>query len=304
MRQIRVASRRSQLAMTQTNWVIAELQKRRSDWSFEIVPITTKGDKILDVTLSKVGGKGLFVTEIEEVLTSEAADIAVHSLKDVPFELAAGLRLAGISARVDPRDALISHQGQTLVELPQGAVVGTSSLRRMAQLKAKRPDLRIEPLRGNVDSRLRRVREGEFDAIILAAAGLIRMGWAAEITEYLSPTCCIPAVGQGILAIECRETDQELVTELEAWTHAPTRLQATAERALLRTLQGSCQVPIAGYAEVDADGCITLTGMVADADANHILWHQATGSEAERLGQDVAAGLLAKGADAFLPAGR
>ncbi|MFB5191087.1 hydroxymethylbilane synthase [Alicyclobacillus fastidiosus] len=303
MRTIRVASRRSQLAMTQTNWVIAELQARRPDWTFEIVPITTKGDQILDVTLSKVGGKGLFVSEIEDVLTAEHADLAVHSLKDVPYELAQGLVLAGIPLRADPRDALISHDGRSLSQLPAGSIVGTSSLRRAAQLQALRPDLRIEPLRGNIDSRLRRVAEGEFAAIILAAAGLSRMGWQDKITEYLDPEDFIPAVGQGILGVECRAKDDELVQELGKWTDQNTADCAAAERTLLTELQGSCQVPIAGYARRNGAGDLTLTGFVANPQGPGSLRFEATGMEdPSALGSIVAQTLLQRGAGDYLRA--
>ncbi|GEO25846.1 porphobilinogen deaminase [Alicyclobacillus acidoterrestris] len=300
MRRIRVASRRSQLAMTQTNWVIDALRARRPDWTFEIVPITTKGDEILNVTLSKVGGKGLFVSEIEAVLTSHQADLAVHSLKDVPYELADGLVLAGIPQREDPRDALVSSDGQTLSDLPTGAIVGTSSLRRMALLKNLRPDLHVEPLRGNIDSRLRRAERGEFAAIILAAAGLVRMGWQNRVSEFLQPDDFIPAIGQGVLGVECRESDAELVEELKAWTDVPTALCAQAERTLLTTLQGSCQVPIAGYAQLDQDGIITLTGFVAAPDGSKSLREQASGRDAVAVGKTVAEALLARGADEYL----
>ncbi|GMA60558.1 hydroxymethylbilane synthase [Alicyclobacillus fastidiosus] len=302
MRTIRVASRRSQLAMTQTNWVIDELRARRPDWTFEIVPITTKGDKILDVTLSKVGGKGLFVSEIEDVLTAEYADLAVHSLKDVPYELAQGLVLAGIPLRADPRDALISHDGTTLAQLPEGAVVGTSSLRRAAQLQTLRPDLRVEPLRGNIDSRLRRVIDGEFAAIILAAAGLSRMGWQDRITEYLDPDAFIPAVGQGILGVECRASDAELVQELGRWTDPFTADCAVAERTLLTELQGSCQVPIAGYARRNSAGDLTLTGFVANPQGAGSLRFEAAGMEPAALGSIVAQTLLQRGAANYLRA--
>ncbi|WAH39188.1 hydroxymethylbilane synthase [Alicyclobacillus dauci] len=304
MRRIRVASRTSQLAMTQTKWVIEALRARRSDWSFEIVPITTKGDKVLNVTLSKVGGKGLFVSEIEDVLTQNQADLAVHSLKDVPYELAEGLALAGIPAGEDPRDALISHRGLTLMELPQGAVVGTSSLRRAVQLRSQRPDLKIEPLRGNIDSRLRRAEAGEFDAIVLAAAGLLRMGWADKVTEYLSTDACVPAVGQGILGVECRNLDEEVRAELEAWTDAATLRRARAERALLKKLQGSCQVPLAGYAETRQDDSIVLTGLVANPVGDGMVRNQLTGTDPEQLGYELANNLLDLGADEYLAAAK
>lgn len=302
MRTIRVASRKSDLAMTQTRWVIETLLKQKPAWSFEIVPITTKGDRILDVTLSKVGGKGLFVSEIEQAIQSGDADMAVHSMKDVPFELAAALVIGGIPEREDPRDVFVSTQASTLDGLPEGAVVGTSSLRRMAQLRRLRQDISVVPLRGNIDTRLRRAEAGDFDAILLAAAGLHRMGWAGRVTDYLSTEACVPAIGQGALAVECRENDIELREILTTWSHPDTVAAVTAERALLQALQGSCQVPIAGYAIVLGDGRLQLTGLVADPDGFDIVKTTRTGRDALELGREVAAELKSGGAAEWIRA--
>lgn len=303
MRTIRVASRKSQLAMTQTKWVISSLEENYPKWNFEIVPITTRGDQIVNVTLSKVGGKGLFVTEIEDVLVNEDADFAVHSLKDVPYRLRDGLALAGIPQAEDPRDAWISKSGLRLDEIPIGAVIGTSSLRRAAQVLQRRPDVVIEPLRGNIDTRLKRAQSGEFDAIILAASGLHRMGWVDSIVDYLAVDVCLPAVGQGILGVECRVNDDELMVALSNWTDTLTRRRAQAERAFLARLEGSCQVPIAGYAEIDAvSGKVTLDGLVADPSGRNILRDRCVGDNPIEVGQALAERLLAMGADSFLQA--
>ncbi|GLG00911.1 porphobilinogen deaminase [Alicyclobacillus hesperidum subsp. aegles] len=303
MRTVRVATRTSQLAMTQTQWVVNELRALREDWTFELVPIRTKGDRILDVTLSKIGGKGLFVSEIEEALRLGQADLAVHSMKDVPYELAAGLVIAGIPMREDARDVVVSRAGCSLAELPNGARVGTSSLRRMAQLRRARPDLRIEPLRGNIDTRLRRAEQGDFDAVVLAAAGLHRMGWQQRIHEYLSVDVCVPAVGQGVLAVECREDDETLVNMLNRWSHPLTVTAVAAERAFLRRLQGSCQVPIAGYATVSGEGLdqvIRLTGLVAHPAGSELLRLEADGRDPQAVGVKLAEELLARGADRWI----
>ena len=228
------------------------------DCQFEIKKIVTKGDRILDVTLSKVGGKGLFVKEIEQALTDGEIDIAVHSMKDMPFELPEGLVVGAIPKREDARDALITRGNRSLDELPQGALVGTSSLRRASQLQHHRPDLRIESIRGNIDSRLRKLEEENFDAIMLAAAGLHRIGWQDRISEYLPPELCLPAVGQGALCIECRGGDAFVLDLLGKFQHEPTALAVRAERAFLGRLNGGCQVPLGAYASVNEDeqrGC-------------------------------------------------
>lgn len=300
MRCIRVASRKSALAMTQTQWVIDQLQKLDPSVSFEIIPIVTKGDRITDVALAKVGGKGLFVTEIEEAILEKRADIAVHSMKDVPAELADGLMLGGIPKREDARDALISRDGSTLKELAEGAVVGTSSLRRMAQLHALRPDLQIASLRGNIDTRLKKLADGEMDAILLAAAGLHRMGWADKITEYLSPADVLPAVGQGVLGIECREDDAQVRDLLTRFTHEPTARAATAERTVLLKLNGSCQVPIAAYATLDDSNNLSLQALVATIDGTQILSVTCCGQDPVLVGEQAAQALRDQGADPIL----
>lgn len=289
MRKIIVGSRRSKLALTQTNWVIQQLKDLGLPFEFEVKEIVTKGDRILDVTLSKVGGKGLFVKEIEEALLSNEIDMAIHSMKDMPALLPEGLTIGCIPIREDHRDVLISKDGSTLEQLEEGAVVGTSSLRRSAQLLAKRPDLQIKWIRGNIDTRINKLKEEDYDAIILAAAGLSRLGWSKEVvTQYLDDTLCVPAVGQGALSIECRSNDEELLQELAKFTCAATEKTVTAERAFLYAMEGGCQVPIAGYATMDDQNEITLTALVASPDGTVILKEQVTGSDAEEVGKRAA----------------
>ncbi|GMA52338.1 porphobilinogen deaminase [Alicyclobacillus contaminans] len=300
MRKLRVASRRSELAMTQTQWVLRTLQARHPNLEVEIVPVVTKGDRILDISLSKVGGKGLFVSEIEACLLSGEADFAVHSLKDVPATLAPGLQLSAIPKREDPRDALICRSATSLRALPKGAVIGTSSLRRVAQLAAHRPDLRFVPIRGNIDTRLEKLRSEGFDAIVLAAAGLHRLGWQDAITEYLSMDVCLPAVGQGILGIESRADDEQLNRLLRDIHHPPTADQAMAERTLLAKLNGGCQVPMAGYAERHPDGRIWLRGMVASTDGRTVLRAESRHLDPQSAGELTAEALLSQGAGALL----
>jgi hydroxymethylbilane synthase len=302
MQTLRVASRRSALAMTQTRWVVTQLESRYPGLRVDIVPVVTKGDRILDVSLSKVGGKGLFVSEIEACLLSGDADFAVHSLKDVPAELAEGLALTAIPEREDPRDALITKTGCSLDALPDGAVIGTSSLRRVAQLQAYRPDLRFVPIRGNIDTRLRKLEEEELDAIVLAAAGLHRMGWTDKITEYLPPHVCLPAVGQGILGIESRSADQRVNDILSSLHNGATAAVAQAERTLLQALNGGCQVPIAGYAERDDSGQVWLRGLVASPDGRTVLRAEVRDQAPDRAGLEVAERLRAQGADQLLEA--
>lgn len=270
MRKIIVGSRQSTLALTQTNQTIDLLKqlcaRDNLDYTFEVKPIVTRGDRILDVTLSKVGGKGLFVKEIEEALLNGEIDLAIHSMKDMPFELPEGLVIGAVPKREDPRDCLISKEGVKLSELPHGARVGTSSLRRSAQLHAHRPDLRIESIRGNIDTRIRKLAEEGFDAILLAAAGLHRMGWKERITEYLPPEVCLPAVGQGALAIECRGGDEDVLGVLRLLNDPATERTVAAERRLLGLLNGGCQVPIGAYAQLESDAPearVALTGLVA-----------------------------------------
>lgn len=300
MRKIIVGSRQSKLALTQTNWFIDQLKSLGLPYEFEVKKIVTKGDRILDVTLSKVGGKGLFVKEIEQALLDKEIDLAVHSMKDMPAELPEGLIIGAVPRRVDARDVLISRNGLKLQELPEGAVVGTSSLRREAQLRALRPDLKIEPLRGNIDTRIRRVQDGDFDAIILAAAGLIRMGWKGEITEFLPVDLSLPAVGQGALGIECR-ADDEAVRDLLARVHdRESELAVTAERAFLKTLEGGCQVPIGAHATVSDNQEITLYGLVADPKGSTILKEKGMGSDPVQVGQKLAEELKVRGAEKIL----
>jgi len=297
----KVGTRRSMLALTQTKWVVEQLKKQVPEAEFELKEIVTKGDRILDVTLSKVGGKGLFVKEIEQSLLDGETDFAVHSLKDMPAELPDGLVIGAIPKRVDPRDVLLSREGRKLDELPQGALIGTSSLRRAAQLLAYRPDLRIESVRGNIDTRIRKLTEGNFDAIVLAAAGLERVNWEGEVTQYLPVEISLPAVGQGALAIECRADDEETLALLKRLDDEPTRLAVSAERTFLHKLQGGCQVPIAAYATVDA-GRITLTGLVGSPDGKKICKCTVVGSDPREVGKQAADEVLRQGAGEILAA--
>jgi len=320
MRTIIVGSRQSALALTQTGQVIADLESLSREhgfpFTFEVRKIITKGDKILDVTLSKVGGKGLFVKEIEQAMLEKEIDMAVHSMKDMPSELPRGLINGAVPRRADPRDCLISAGGVTLEQLPQGSRVGTSSLRRASQLAALRPDLVIEPVRGNIDSRLRKLESGEYDAILLAAAGLARMGWEDRVSDYLPPEVCLPAVGQGALGIECREDDGELRSLLAFYNDEITSTAVAAERTFLGALNGGCQVPIGAYAvlksaagvpdgaavvrEPGAARMISLTGMVGTPDGTTILKETCTGEDPAALGEEVAKKLIARGAEKIL----
>ncbi|AZB43830.1 hydroxymethylbilane synthase [Bacillus sp. FJAT-42376] len=297
MRKIIIGSRKSKLALTQTNWFIRKLQSLNLPYEFEVKEIVTKGDRILDVTLSKVGGKGLFVKEIEQAMFDGEIDMAVHSMKDMPAELPEGLTIGCIPKREDVRDALISKDHRKLSELPEGSIIGTSSLRRSAQLLAMRPDLEIKWIRGNIDTRLSKLQNEDYDAIILAAAGLARMGWSREtVTEYLDPSSCLPAVGQGALAIECRENDTELLEILSKINDAETEKTVRAERAFLKVMEGGCQVPIAGYAVLSGEHQIELTGLVADPDGKKIFRETLTGSDPADLGKKVALKLEEQGA--------
>jgi len=299
MRKIIVGTRQSALALTQTEWVIRQLKSFGLPFEFEIKKIVTKGDKILDVTLSKVGGKGLFVKEIEQALLDKEIDMAVHSMKDMPAVLLEGLTIGCVPKRVDVRDVLISRNGQTLEELPQGAIIGTSSLRRSAQILAYRPDLQIKWIRGNIDTRMRKLQEEEYDAIILAAAGLERMEWKGQVTQYLPVEISLPAVGQGALGIECREDDEELLELLSHLNHPETNTSIKAERVFLNTLEGSCQIPIGAYAITDNDQ-ISLTGLVASPDGGVILKDHVQGSDPNQLGLTLGGQLKEKGAKDIL----
>lgn len=304
-RVITVGSRQSRLALTQTGQVIESLQeicKRKGlDYTFEVKKIVTRGDQILDVTLSKVGGKGLFVKEIQQAMLKGEIDFAVHSMKDMPSELPEGLMNAATPRRIDPRDALISRDHVALAKLPEGSIVGTSSLRRAAQLKAYRPDLDVRPLRGNIDTRLRKLEEEEFDAIILAAAGLVRVGWEDRVSEYLPVDICLPAIGQGALGIECRTEDQELRELLLHINDPETERTVRAERSFLARLNGGCQVPIGGHAVLESGTDeVRLTGMVGTPDGNLLLKESMSGTDPERVGIELAEQLIAKGADRIL----
>nr|WP_295971471.1 hydroxymethylbilane synthase [uncultured Bacillus sp.] len=301
MRKIIVGSRRSKLAMTQTKWVIEQLKKLDDSFEFEIKEIVTKGDRIIDVTLSKVGGKGLFVKEIEQAMLNGEIDMAVHSMKDMPAVLPDGLVIGCIPEREDHRDALISKNNIKFCDLKPRAIIGTSSLRRSAQLLAKRPDLEIKWIRGNIDTRIEKLKNEEYDAIILAAAGLSRMGWASDVvTEFLEPEICLPAVGQGALSIECRGSDQELLLLLEKFTCAVTNRTVRAERAFLDKMEGGCQVPIAGYAHINANDEVVMTGLVASPDGKIIFKSQKSGMDPVSVGVETANHLIENGAKALI----
>ena len=291
--QIKIGTRGSLLATTQSTWVRNQIESQHPQTTVELVKIVTKGDKILDVPLAKVGGKGLFVKEIEEALLRKDVDLAVHSMKDVPSELPDELHLGIIPLRENPFDAFISNICSSLNELPQGAKVGTSSLRRRAQLAAIRPDLDIEDLRGNLDTRLRKLDEGQYEAIILAAAGLNRLGMSDRATGYFTPVEMLPAVGQGALGIELRKEDAELLAGLAFLNDDKTTVAVTAERSFLIRLEGGCQVPIGAFAEVDGDQ-ITLTGLVASVDGTEVIKRSMSGAanEAQALGLQLAEQLL------------
>ncbi|ALA43530.1 MULTISPECIES: hydroxymethylbilane synthase [Paenibacillus] len=303
MRTIVVGSRQSALALTQTGHVIEDLNalcaEHGMDLQFVVKKILTKGDRILDVTLSKVGGKGLFVKEIEQAMLAGEIDMAVHSMKDMPSELPEGLVNGAVPRREDPRDCLITLGAKSLEDLPQGAKVGTSSLRRASQIKSMRPDLQLEPVRGNIDSRLKKLETEGFDAIILAAAGLHRMGWKERITSYIPEEDCLPAVGQGALGIECRASDEELLALLRLYNDRDTSATVAAERTFLGVLNGGCQVPIGAHA-VWAGQEISLTGMVGSPDGEVILKETLQGNDPQKLGEAVAASLIAKGAEQIL----
>lgn len=303
MTTIRVATRGSLLARTQTGHVIEALQSIHPGHTFETEIFKTVGDRVLDVALSQIGGKGLFTKELEEALLENRADLAVHSLKDLPTELPEGLVIGCIPEREDPRDALVSREGVDLMELPEGAKVGTSSLRRLAQLRALRPDLQFVSIRGNVDTRLRKMNDGEVDALIMAAAGLHRAGFGDRITAYLEPEVCLPAPGQGALAVEIRATDGATGQLLAPLHHFPTAQAVLAERALLAKLEGGCQVPIGAHAVLDGD-FLHLEGMIAAVDGSQVLRWEAEGPvhRARALGEQVADALLSRGGQVILDA--
>ncbi len=300
---LKIATRQSPLALWQANYVKDRLQQQYPDLTVELVPMVTKGDVILDSPLAKIGGKGLFVKELENALLNKEADIAVHSMKDVPMQFPEGLGLAVICQREDPRDAFVSHSYRTFAELPQGAVVGTSSLRRQCQLKALRPDLDIRSLRGNVGTRLSKLDNGDYDAIILASAGLIRLGLADRIASFIDVEQSLPAAGQGAVGIECRTDDMQVQALLAPLADAETTYCVRAERAMNNHLQGGCQVPIGGYAVLQ-QGQLDLRALVGDLDGSRIIRAEGKSpvENAEALGVQIAEQLLAQGADKILQA--
>jgi hydroxymethylbilane synthase len=300
---LRIGTRGSLLALTQSEGIKAAIESLWPEVRVELRIIKTTGDKIQDVPLAKVGGKGLFVKEIEDALLAGEVDLAVHSMKDVPAMLPDGLEIAINPKREDPRDILVSRNGETLQGLPRGAKVGSSSLRRAAQLKRLRPDLDVENLRGNLDTRLRKLHEGLYDAIVLAAAGLHRMGWKDRITQYLDPAEFLPAVGQGVLGIEIRSKDEEVRRLLYPLHDLETAVAVQAERGFLQELEGGCQVPIGGYARVFPNA-VELTGLVASLDGSEVfrMTRAAPREEAQLLGRSLARDLLEAGARRVLDA--
>lgn len=302
-RTVRIATRKSALALWQAEYVKAQLEKAHPGLNVELLPMSTQGDKILDTPLAKIGGKGLFIKELEIAMVEGRADIAVHSMKDVPVDFPDGFGLHAICPRENPFDAFVSNTYSQLEDLPEGAVVGTSSLRRQCQIRKHRPDLQIKDLRGNVNTRLAKLDNGEYDAIILASAGLIRLGMEERITQPLPPELSLPAVGQGAVGIECRNDDSELIALLSALNHFDTADRVTAERAMNARLEGGCQVPIGSFATLN-DDVLTLTGMVGSVDGQTLLYASATGHRARgvELGVEVADALLAQGAGEILKA--
>jgi hydroxymethylbilane synthase len=300
-RNLTIATRESPLALWQAEYVRNALTAAHPGLQVELLGMTSRGDQLLDVPLAKVGGKGLFVKELETALLDGSADIAVHSMKDVPMEFPDGLGLAVICEREDPSDAFVSNHYSSLDELPAGSVVGTSSLRRECQLRARRPDLQVKFLRGNVNTRLRKLDEGEYDAIILASAGLLRLGFAQRIASRISVEDSLPAGGQGAVGIEWRRDDGATLALLQAVHHEPTARRVIAERAMNQRLQGGCQVPIACYADYSG-GQLWLRGLVGRPDGSEILRAEASApvEDAEQLGVNVAEALIAQGASVIL----
>nr|ALK44329.1 Porphobilinogen deaminase [Colwellia sp. C1] len=303
MTTVRIATRESALALWQAEYVKTQLEHFHPNITVVLVPMTTKGDIWLDTPLAKIGGKGLFVKELEVAMLEDRADIAVHSMKDLPVDFPPGLDLEVICPREDPRDAFVSNTYATLSELPQGAIVGTSSLRRQCQLKAKRPDLDIRDLRGNVNTRLRKLDEGQYDAIILAAAGLIRLKMSERIAQTIEPEEMLPANGQGAVGIECRINDENIKALLAPLECNTTRIRVLTERAMNKALEGGCQVPIASYSVISADGKeVHLRGLVGAVDGSEIIESEITGpiEQGEVLGHTLAQELLSRGADRIL----
>ena len=298
---IKIGTRASKLALWQANWVQSALNEKFPDQKVLLVTIKTKGDKILDVPLAKVGGKGLFVKEIEQALLAGRIDLAVHSMKDMPAEIPEDLCIGAIPQREDPADVLVSKDGLAFSELKPGAVIGTSSLRRAAQLRHARPDIVIEPLRGNLDTRLKKLLTEILDAIVLAAAGIKRLNLEHRITEYLQADIMLPAVGQGALCVEMRQNDPTIGPMLATLDHTNSRAVVLGERAFLNRLGGSCQVPIAGHGEIFSD-TFSLTGLVADLDGSRIIKAGLSGplGDTESIGVELAEQLIARGADEIL----
>jgi hydroxymethylbilane synthase len=298
---LRIGTRGSKLALAQSAWVKARIEREHPRVAVELVKIKTKGDKILDSPLSKIGGKGLFVKELEDALLRSEVDLAVHSMKDVPAELPDGLEISVFPKREDPRDAFVSLTCRTIDQLPKGATVGTSSLRRGAQLLHLRPDLRVIPMRGNVDTRLRKLDSGEVQALILASAGLRRLGLSKRISRLLPPKEFLPAVGQGMLGVELRKKDRMVKTVLEFLNDEKTEITARAERAFLKRLGGGCQVPLAGFARLRAN-VLYIEGLVAELDGSVILRKKMRGScdKPEDIGKALAEDLLSAGAEKIL----
>jgi hydroxymethylbilane synthase len=298
---LRIATRQSKLALWQAEHVASLLRTAHAGLQIELVKLTTQGDRILDRPLADIGGKGLFIKELEVALAENRADLAVHSMKDVPAELPPGMTLASMLPRADARDAFVSRKYANLDALPSGAKIGTSSLRRQCQLRALRKDVEIIPLRGNVDTRLRKLDEGEFDAIILASAGLIRLGLGDRITQFLPIEHSLPAVGQGIVGIECREGDQRTLDYVRALNDDTAQICIAAERAFSARLEGSCQSPIAGYAELNGDS-IRVQGLIASTDGLQVFRDTVVGTarDAAMLGRALADRMLYAGADVLL----
>ncbi len=298
---LRIATRKSLLALWQAEYVKTELERHHPGLTVELVPLVSRGDKILDVPLAKVGGKGLFVKELEHAITSGEADIAVHSMKDVPMEFPEGLGLPVICPREDPRDAFVSNRYDQLSDMPSGTVVGTSSLRRQCQILATRPDLEVKFLRGNVQTRLRKLDDGEYDAIVLATAGLVRLELEERIRSRMAPEESLPAGGQGAVGIECRTDDKRTIELIAPLHHEPTAELVLAERAMNRRLEGGCQVPIACYAIPSEEG-LWLRGLVGSPDGTEMLYDEIRGpiAEGEAMGITLAERLLAAGADRIL----
>lgn len=298
---VKIGTRGSKLALWQAGWVKSILEKKFPPIQIELILIKTQGDKILDVPLAKVGGKGLFVKEIEQALLARRIDIAVHSMKDMPADIPQGLCIGAIPARENPLDVFISRNGARFNEMAAGSVIGTSSLRRSAQLRHARPDMVVQPVRGNLDTRLKKLESENFDALVLAAAGVKRLNLEHRITEYLDPELMLPAIGQGALCIEIRKDDPTVGPLVAVLDHAPTRAAVAGERAFLNRLEGGCQVPIAGYGQIRENQFI-LTGLVAELDGSRVIKAQKSGppDSSETSGIELAEELLARGADEIL----